>query len=80
MLRCAEAFSRHGRDVRLVQQSVRDVGAAIDSLLTEKRRDIRIGVESTFRHGALHTRDCAQSANDVVAQPYICLLYTSRCV
>src|ERR1035437_918267 len=71
MFRRAEAFSRNRRHVHLMQQAVRDVGAALHSALPEKRRYVRIRVERAFRHGALHTRNRPQAADNVVAQVYV---------
>src|ERR1700686_5777878 len=67
VLSVAEAFSSHGRDVRLMQQSVRNVGASLYAALAKKSRHIRISIKRSLRHSACQAWDRAHSGDNMVA-------------
>ena len=52
MLGRSESLTCHGGNVRLVQQAMSNIGAAFDSALANKRRDIRKRIKRALRHRA----------------------------
>jgi len=67
MLGRPEALARDGGHVRLVQQAVRNIGAALDPTLSKECRNIWICIERTLRHLALDSGDRLQSRDNVIA-------------
>ncbi len=68
MVAGAEAFARHSGYVRFAEQPAREIGGRFDSTTSNEGRNVGIGVERSFRQGALHSRNRAQPFNYVVAQ------------
>ena len=57
MVARSEAFSRNRGHMRFAQQPSGHVGRGLHAAASEERRDIRIGIERSFRHRARDARE-----------------------
>src|SRR5271155_3575845 len=63
-----ESLPGHGSHVRFSQQASRHVRRRLHPAASQKRRNIRIRIERSFRQSASHSRNRTQSLHHVVAQ------------
>src|SRR6267378_2133291 len=61
MLAGAEAFAGNSCNMRLAQQSARQIRSRLDAAAPDEPRDVRIGIERALGQCALHARDRTQS-------------------